>query len=140
MKATDEMCILFGSIWDAEGAYLPPEQECMVTWVDEAGVGHPADYDGAFPSPPEADVNLCLGGAGEAASDPCTQCSCNACASTLVACFTDADCGPIVSCTTSGGDCEPVIEEHSSGVGPSQQVAECTRAKCADVCSRGDGS
>ena len=34
MKASDEMCILFGITWDPHGAYDPPDEDCQATWKD----------------------------------------------------------------------------------------------------------
>jgi hypothetical protein len=138
VKASDEMCILFGDLWDAHGAYDAPVEDCQVTWVDPAGVGHPADYPGAFPPASAAGAGACLAGAG---ADPtaCTTCTCNSCGDILVKCFTDADCGPIVQCSEKGGDCQSVISDHSPGTGLAQQVGACVQAKCGSLCG-GSGS
>lgn len=138
VKATDEMCILFGGTWSADGSYEAPVETCDITWVDDGGLGHTATSPGAFPPPSPENTALCLSGAGTASE--CTTCSCNSCADILIECFTDADCGAIVTCSTGGGDCEPVIEEHSSGVGLSRQVAECVSAKCESSCGAGFGA
>lgn len=134
VKATDEMCILFGETWDPNGAFDPPEETCDVTWLDANEIGHPATYPGAFPAPSAGDVSVCLSGAGANAGD-CTTCSCNSCASVLIRCFTDPDCGPIIKCATQGGDCESVIEEHSPGIGLAQQVRACNGLRCSDQCA-----
>jgi len=138
-KASDEMCILFGLVWDPN-AFAAPSEGCDVTWVDSNGVGHPATDDGGFPTPPAADASLCLAAATPSGgtADVCLTCKCDSCATVLIKCKTDAECGPIIDCYQHGsGMCEPVIDAHSSGVGLAKQVSACIGSKCASACPRG---
>jgi hypothetical protein len=137
VKATDEMCILFGAYWDAHGGYEPPAESCSITWIDADGIGRPASYPGAFPPPDPALASACLGGAPSHTA--CTECSCNSCADVLVKCFTDKDCAPIVQCFQGGGDCQSIVDQHSPGVGMAQQVSACVQTKCGSTC-QGSGS
>lgn len=133
--ATDEMCILAMPVWDPDGAFEPPDQNCDIVWTDENGVGRTPDVAGAFPPPSEGEIALCKGGVGEAASE-CTQCICEECATITVKCFADEDCGPIAQCAAPT-DCSAVIDEHSSGVGLSRQLGECVQKHCGAACGAG---
>jgi hypothetical protein len=134
-SAKDEMCILFGLIWDAGGARETPGQDCQITWVDSNQIGHPANEAGGFPKATEGDAALCLSGAGGTATD-CLKCDCNSCGSVLVKCATDADCKPILDCTRTHSvkDCQSVIDEHSSAAGLISQVSSCVSSQCSSVC------
>jgi hypothetical protein len=134
-SATDEMCILSGPVWDPNGEFEAPAPLFDIAWADADGVGHPASFEAAFPTPPEAEVALCKGGAGMAA-DACSACACELCATIVLKCFTDADCAPIAQCAAPT-NCEPVIDEHSSGVGLSRQIGECVKTRCAAACGAG---
>jgi hypothetical protein len=133
--ASDEMCILSGPVWDPSGEFEGPDVLFDIAWEDAGGVGHPAAFEGAFPTPPAADVALCQAGLGES-KDACAACVCESCATIAVKCFTDADCAPIAQCAAPT-DCAPVIDEHSSGVGLSRQIGECVISRCAAACGAG---
>lgn len=134
-NASDEMCILFGLIWDAGDARTVPSQSCGITWTDDAGIGHPASEDGGFPKPPDDLVNACLGGAGPSPTDQ-VKCQCSSCATQIIKCYTDPDCKAILDCAQNGcGDdcanvCQPVIDQHSSAVGLVTQLNSCVTNRC----------
>src|SRR5688572_24654645 len=136
-SATDEMCILFGLTWEAEPGQTLGPQDCDVTWVDSAGVGHPADEAGGFPAPTAAEAATCLDGQpGEI--DECAQCQCDACAAPIIDCAVDADCRAILDCfgtCTNADDCaHTCIDPHSSGLGMLAQMQGCIDYRC-DACA-----
>jgi hypothetical protein len=67
----------------------------------------------------------------------CTECTCNSCASVLGKCVADEDCGPILQCNIAGGDCQGVMDEHSSAAGMAQRVSFCLQARCEAECFGG---
>ncbi len=130
IKGTDEMCILAGWIWPAGDANELPLQDCGVTWIDGEGIGHPASESGGFPPASAQDANLCLTGIkllGLAANDTngCSGCICNSCATTLLSCAQDPDCGALISCLGQpcGSEseciqaCEAELHDQSSAIG-----------------------
>jgi hypothetical protein len=131
-NATDEMCILFGMVWNVGSERDLPPQECNITWVDSSGVGHAAEV--GFPRAPQAQADLC---AAQAPGDACLACQCGACAAPLIRCATDTACKPILDCVQSGStDCTRVVDEHSSAVGLFFQATACIEAsECAAMCS-----
>jgi hypothetical protein len=137
VNATDEMCVLFGLIWDTD-ARDAPEQDCDIVYADAEGIGRSITETG-FPLPSADEVTLCQAGAAAEAAMPsaCIDCTCGACANVLIACGLDADCAAILTCVQTGSpaECESVINEHSSAVGMLQQVASCTEAAgCTATC------
>jgi hypothetical protein len=138
-QASDEMCILFGTAWEAEeGQNLGP-LDCDIVWIDAAGVGHEAKAAGGFPAPSAQQQQACLGGSD--ASSACARCRCEACASPVIQCVTDSDCSPISQCfrdCPSGSDCfrmcQDALDGHSSGLGPFVQMSRCFSAQCSDAC------
>ena len=139
-SATDEMCILFGTVWEANDGEELKSQSCSIVWVGEDGVGHSAIEAGGFPAPSQAEVNACMSGAG---SDPsaCTKCHCEACANPLIQCMLDGDCKAISDCYTAcpkgtncNSTCDATVDAHSSGVGPITQMSSCFNTRCAEEC------
>jgi hypothetical protein len=132
-SATDEMCILFGLIWDAGDARQVPDQGCSITWIDAAGIGHPATDDGGFPKPSDAIAQACLAGSstGGAPLDACGECRCTSCGDPIVKCATDTECAAVLGCFTGGtGDCRSAMSQHSSAVGMLQQLQACIATEC----------
>jgi hypothetical protein len=142
IRASDEMCILVGTIWSPTPAAELEQEECLVTWIDDQGVGRAADDGGGFPTADADDARECRsrnllawlpGG--------CAGCVCDSCATIIDTCNADEDCKPLIDCTNScagAGDCtqrcEPVTREHSSGLGLLAQVNACMRSQCASQC------
>jgi len=142
-SATDEMCILFGLIWDAGDAREVPDQGCSITWVDSDGVGHAADEAGGFPKPADPLVRACLGGSSKdgGALDECATCRCTSCADPIVKCAVDTECQAVLGCFQSGaGDCQSVISEHSSAVGMLQQMQSCIETECTACAANASGA
>jgi hypothetical protein len=137
-SATDEMCILFGLVWEPDGGEVLGPQSCTMSWVDSAGVAHPADEAGGFPAPTAEEASLCISNYG-ATIDECATCQCNSCATPVINCALDADCRAILECFGScsdsacGDTCQRVIDEHSSALGLVVQMTECVNHQCA-VC------
>lgn len=136
-SATDEMCILFGTIWETEDSPFM-NQNCVIVWKDEDGIGHPANEAGGFPAPEQADVALCMSGSPD---DACSRCRCEACAAPAIQCALDADCQAITDCYSAcpaGEDCtarcRDATDTHSSGLGALQQRSSCFQSRCADEC------
>jgi hypothetical protein len=130
-SATDEMCVLFGTVWNAGPERDLRPQTCAITWVDASGIGHAAEA--GFPPASETDAALCSAAAPD---DACRACQCKACASVLIECATDADCKPILDCLGSGAEnCDEVADRHSSAVGLLFRSQACLRASpCAAAC------
>ena len=136
-SATDEMCILFGTIWETEGDRLP-NQNCTIVWQDADGIGHSATEAGGFPAPKAAEVSACL---SAGADNPCARCRCEACAAPAIQCALDADCKAISDCfvacpigTDCNTACREAIDTHSSGLGQLGQRSSCFQTKCASEC------
>lgn len=136
-SATDEMCILFGTIWEAEGTTFR-NQSCIIVWKDDDDVGHPAHEAGGFPEPSETEVSLCMTGAGD---DACSLCRCSACASPAIQCALNGDCKAITDCyaacpagTDCQAECRDDMDAHSSGLGAFQQQTSCFQSRCASDC------
>ena len=136
-SATDEMCILFGTIWETDGNQFK-NQNCTIVWRDKEGVGHPAGEAGGFPKPSETEVNACMS-AGRA--DACSLCRCESCASPAIQCALNSDCKAITDCyascqpgTNCQAECRDDMDAHSSGLGAFQQQSICFQSKCASEC------
>jgi hypothetical protein len=137
-SATDEMCILYGTIWEAEDGVDIGNQDCAIVWTDSEGIAHPADEAGGFPEPAEADIAACLGAAPD---DACSQCRCERCATIANQCATDPDCSAISSCFAAcaagedcGARCLSVLDAHTPGIGSLQQRSGCFGSRCASEC------
>lgn len=145
ISASDEMCILGALIWSPEPqAELTPEQ-CVVTWIDEQGIGHDTDAAGGFPAAAPIDALSCHAGTlGISFVEGCLGCICDACATILARCNADTDCKALLDCNSScsklgstecSQQCEPAMFEHSSAVGMITQLGECLRAGCGSDCN-----
>jgi len=145
IRSTDEMCILAGGVWSpTPGVEVAPE-ECVVTWNDAQGMGHDADENGGFPAADPADALSCHAGSfGISFLEGCLGCICDSCATIMARCDADADCKPLLDCTSScmgleklacNEKCEPMMFEHSSAVGMISQVRECIRSQCGNTCA-----
>lgn len=139
VSASDEMCILFGTIWEAEQGELLGDQNCVITWRDADGVGHPANEAGGFPAPSQGEKSACLAKAEDTA---CARCRCEACATPAIQCAVNGECESIVDCYRAcpmGSDCnaacQTAIDEHSSGLGLLQQMTSCFDSRCASDCN-----
>lgn len=133
-SATDEMCVLFGMVWNAGAERDLPSQDCSITFLDSAGIGH-AIGENAFPRASQAEADLCSSGAP---GDACRSCQCGACAKPLIKCATDADCKPILDCIQDATqDCTEVVDTHSSAVGLLFQASSCVEASgCEASCPK----
>jgi hypothetical protein len=136
-NATDEMCILFGTIWEADGDKLP-NQSCTIVWQDADGIGHPATEAGGFPPPKPAEVSACLSASADTA---CARCRCESCATPAIQCALDANCKAISDCyvacptgTDCNAACRDAIDSHSSGLGALTQRSSCFQTKCESEC------
>lgn len=136
-SATDEMCILFGTIWETDGSQFR-NQNCLIVWKDADGIGHPANEAGGFPAPSEPEVTACMSAAPD---DACSRCRCESCASPAIQCALNADCKAITDCYAAcppgadcQADCRDVIDAHSSGIGALQQQTACFQSQCASEC------
>jgi hypothetical protein len=131
-SATDEMCILFGMVWNAGTERDLPSQNCAITWVDSEGVGHVAEE--GFPRATQAEADICT--AAGTPGDACRSCQCGACAGVLIKCATDPDCKAILDCLQTGtSDCNDVADQHSSALGLLFQSRSCVEASgCAAQC------
>jgi hypothetical protein len=131
----DEMCMLYGPAWSAhEGEELNLEG-CNIVWIDDAGIGHPANEAGGFPKADPSDESLCKATFGPDI-DECSKCRCEACATPGLKCTLDKDCGPLLSCYLGCTDaqciegCKPVLKDHSSGQGLFTQIIACSYSQC----------
>ena len=137
-SATDEMCILFGPIWEAEQSVELGNQSCTIVWQDADGIGHPAHEAGGFPKPSESEVSTCLSAVMD---NPCSRCRCEACATPAIQCALDPDCRAISNCYAAcpaGADCAKECRQetdaHSSGIGPLGMRSSCFQSRCASEC------
>jgi hypothetical protein len=137
-SATDEMCILFGTIWEANEGEVLKNQNCTIVWTDDTGIGHSAFEAGGFPAPSEAETQACMSGGNKSA---CGSCRCEKCAGPAIRCATDAPCKAISDCyaacpagTNCGAACEDTLDAHSSGIGPITQMSQCFQTRCAEEC------
>lgn len=139
------MCILGALIWSPEPQVeLAPEQ-CVITWIDEHGLGHDADDAGGFPAAEPVDALACHAGTlGISFVEDCLGCICDACATIVARCNADMDCKALLDCSSGCAElgsvecsqqCEPEMFEHSSAVGMITQVGECIRAGCGGECN-----
>jgi hypothetical protein len=147
-SARDEMCVLFGLVWDAGSARTIPSQNCDVTWTDGEGIGRPAAPGAPLPAPSAEEVAACRFGSTQpdGGLSTCADCRCNACATSIVKCALDPDCSPILLCVqrtncgrNCGTLCQDVIDEHSSAVGLITQAASCIDMKCPACSLQGGG-
>jgi hypothetical protein len=136
-SASDEMCILFGTIWETDGNQFR-NQSCVIVWKDAQGIGHPAHEAGGFPKPTETEVNLCLSAGRD---DACSRCRCESCASPAIQCAINQDCKAITDCyascpagTNCQAECRDDMDAHSSGLGVFQQQTSCFQSQCASEC------
>jgi hypothetical protein len=144
VNATDEMCILFGLIWEAEDGQTLESQDCRITQIGDDGVARPAADDGGFRPPTSEERDQCIAGSADTSrSEVCNDCACGSCGGVLADCQNDVDCAAILECVQgsgcSGADCaqtcSTTISDHSSGTGLVIQVSDCLSQTCADVCS-----
>jgi hypothetical protein len=138
VNATDEMCILFGLIFDAGSERKAPEQDCDIVYTDAEGIGRPIGEAG-FPPPTAEQAALCTTAvaAQTGGESECMTCRCNSCATVLIECGTDTDCSAILACVQAESidACQSVIDAHSSAIGLLQQMAACLQASdCGAVC------
>jgi hypothetical protein len=139
-SASDEMCILFGTLWEArDGEQLGP-QSCSISWVDGAGIGHSAYEAGGVPKPSAQQTAACVS-AGGASISACQQCRCDSCAAPAINCATDSECSPVLKCYTGcAGDadclngCQTLLDQHSSAAGLLVQMTQCFDSKCKSTC------
>jgi len=138
-SASDEMCILFGTIWETDGNTFR-NQNCVIVWKDAEEVGHPAHEAGGFPKPSEQEVTTCMFGAG-ADADACSRCRCESCAAPAIQCAQNSECKAITGCYATcqpGTNCQAACREdmdtHSSGLGAFQQQTTCFQTRCAAEC------
>jgi hypothetical protein len=139
-SASDEMCILFGIVWEAhDGEQLGP-QSCSISWIDADGIGHSAYEAGGVPKPSAQQTSLCVASAGSSIN-ACGQCRCDSCAAPAIGCATDAECSPILKCYTGcAGDadclsgCQALLDQHSSAVGLLIQMTQCFDSQCKSTC------
>jgi len=144
IRASDEMCILGAAIWSPVPQGELADEQCVVTWVDDKGVGRDTDESGGFPAADPLDALTCHAGTlGLSIIEGCLGCMCDACATIMTRCQADADCKALLECSTScmplgsvecSQKCEPAMFEHSSAVGMITQVGECIRASCGEKC------
>jgi hypothetical protein len=143
----DEMCILFGSMWAAKDGEQVDTSECDISWIDDQGIGHPADEAGGVPKAPLLTAATCELFTG-AATD-CEKCTCESCGAPSVGCSLDADCSAVLKCyadcaagAASGtsheemamncvSKCSDSMQEHSSAVGLLQQARLCRNTMCS---------
>lgn len=142
-RITDEMCMLYGPAWPSEAGGELAIKQCNIVWIDDAGVGHPADEAGGFPKSKPSDASLCRGAFG-ASIDECNQCRCDACATPALKCALDPDCSALLTCYAGCKDarcvedCQPVAHDHSSGQGLFTQVIACSFSQCPVCGALGD--
>jgi hypothetical protein len=134
-RTTDEMCILFTSIWEAHDGENLESSECDIVWTDDKGIGHPVDEAGGMPPAPAVTAATCALFNGT--DTECKTCTCSACGTPALACALDSDCGALLTCLAScaeGEDClakcQSAIDEHSSGIGLLRQSQSCLKAGC----------
>ncbi|HEX3597219.1 MAG TPA: hypothetical protein VHU80_19055 [Polyangiaceae bacterium] len=139
----DEMCMLYGPAWSAHDGDTPLEG-CNITWIDDAGIGHPANEAGGFPKPSASDAATCQTFFGSAIND-CNKCRCDSCATPLLKCGTDADCAPLLVCYANCADaacienCSSLLHDHSSGEGTLTSVIACSVQECP-ICGAQTGT
>lgn len=145
ISASDEMCILGALIWSPEPQAELASEQCVITWIDEQGIGRDTDDAGGFPAADPIDALTCHAGTlGISFVESCLGCICDACATIIARCNADADCKALLDCNSGCSQlgtaecserCEPVMFEHSSAVGMITQVGECIRAGCGSECN-----
>ncbi|HEX4339429.1 MAG TPA: hypothetical protein VH062_26160 [Polyangiaceae bacterium] len=140
----DEMCMLYGPAWSTESGKLLDLQGCNITWIDSAGLGHPANEAGGFPKPSAADAALCSSAFGSTIDD-CNKCRCDSCATPILKCATDTDCAPLLTCYAGCADatclqgCTSLLHDHSDGEGLLTSVVACSFTECT-VCGAQTGT
>ena len=137
-SASDEMCILFGRYWEADGGASAPDLDCDIVWTDADALGHPADEAGGFPVPSQGEQQACLNAVSDSA---CDRCRCESCARPAIRCGTDAACQGIVDCykaCPAGAncdiECQAAIDANSSGTGLITQMSRCFANRCGSGC------
>ncbi|MET0386477.1 MAG: hypothetical protein ABW321_10985 [Polyangiales bacterium] len=143
ISAADEMCILSGTVWSPTAGQEVEPEACVISWIDEQGVGRSADDGEGFPVAALPDALTChTGTLGLGLFDACIACVCDSCASIISRCSEDADCKPLLDCRNGCGSgsncdeqCEPLMFEHSSAVGMVTRVGECMSKRCGTDCA-----
>lgn len=135
-SATDEMCILSGVMWSPTKGEELPADDCVVTWIDDEGIGRDARDAGGFPkATPDEALSCHAGYLGLGVLEGCLGCICDSCGAIMNKCNGDADCRPILECTTAcmgdcKGSCDETMSAHSSAVGMITAVGECISTQC----------
>ncbi|HEX6241659.1 MAG TPA: hypothetical protein VFZ61_12215 [Polyangiales bacterium] len=135
--ASDEMCILNGTIWSPEVGAPPPFAGCTTTWIDADGVSHEAGDYGGVPKPELGDELAChTGMLGASFLDGCVGCICGSCGTPYVRCQNDPDCKVLLECTSANkGPCTKEFGEHSSATGMITAVGTCIQTMCPKECA-----
>jgi len=143
-RVKNEMCMLYGPVWAPNSGEQLSLKGCNIVWVDDAGIGHPANEAGGFPKPSTSDADLCKAGLGSNPDD-CNTCRCDSCATPILKCAADADCGPLLACYAGCSDpdciagCSSLLRDHASGEGMLAAVVACSYAECP-VCGAPTGT
>ncbi|MBM4362925.1 MAG: hypothetical protein FJ104_09615 [Deltaproteobacteria bacterium] len=140
-NATDEMCILFSTAWEAKDGEKLADQDCSIVQVDDAGVGRPLSADAEYRAPTADEIQACT--EASTMEPSCTTCACGTCGGAIADCIADADCAVIFECVQRTGcsqaDCASVcgeeINAHSSGAGKLITLGSCMGSSCSDVCT-----
>ena len=134
-STADEMCNLYGAMWEAHDGQSTTSMQCDIIWNDAKGIGHPGDEAGGVPAAPALTVTSCAVFYGT--DTECERCTCAACGTPAVNCAVDAECSPMLACfadCAAGEDCiakcQSIMDEHPSGVGLLQQTNSCLTAMC----------
>lgn len=134
-STADEMCNLFGTMWEAHDGSKLKSLNCDVIWNDDRGIGHPADEAGGIPPAPALTAAACDLFYGT--DTECKRCTCESCGTPAVNCSLDQECLPILTCFADCADdedcmqkCQPVLEQHPSAVGLLQQANSCRSVMC----------
>ena len=141
LNATDEMCILFSLVWEANEGEQLKKQDCTIVQVGDDGIGRPVDPTQGFRPPTPAEVSACLA-APTSMDATCSQCACNACGGVIADCANDTDCKALLDCVqtthcnqnTCTSVCADAFNVHSSGIGPLIQVSSCLGTECKTTC------
>lgn len=135
-SASDEMCILNGTIWSPTVGAPPPAAGCTTTWIDDAGVSHEASDYGGVPKPSFEEELACHASTfGAAILSSCVGCICGSCAAPYTRCQNDPDCKVLLECSSANkGPCTKEFMEHSSAVGLISSVGTCISEVCPKEC------
>jgi hypothetical protein len=136
-SASDEMCILNGTMWSPTVGAEPPDASCTTTWIDAEGVSHAADDYGGVPKPSFDEELAChVSTVGTALLSSCVGCICGSCGGPFTRCQNDPDCKALLECTSANkGPCTPEFMEHSSAVGMITAVGTCIQNTCPKECA-----